>query len=171
MNEWQKFYKHIEHCWIRGIFALIFLILAFESHAGTFSGSFAVLASVNNNCAIAAGDFIGTYDPFNPTAFTGSQNFVVQCTLGTVYNVRLNPGLHGPDVNHRALSDGTHLLTYTAYRDSGHTLHWGQTDGVDTLDSTGTGVTQTFAVYGLIPAGQVVPPGTYTDTLTLTVNF
>src|SRR5271156_6695972 len=36
---------------------------------------------------------------------------------------------------------------------------------------TGTGIQQDFTVYGDIPAGQIVPPDSYTDSITATVSY
>jgi spore coat protein U-like protein len=43
--------------------------------------------------------------------------------------------------------------------------------GTDTVAGTGTGATQTLTVYGSIPAGQVVTPGTYRDTVNVIVTY
>jgi spore coat protein U-like protein len=43
--------------------------------------------------------------------------------------------------------------------------------GTDTLASTGTGVAQSITVYGQIPAGQYVSPGTYNDTIIATITY
>jgi spore coat protein U-like protein len=70
------------------------------------------------------------------------------------------------------MSDGSgHSLNYALYSDSARTLNWGETDGTDTVDSTGTGANQSFTVYGRVAASQNVPQGSYSDTITITVNF
>ncbi len=152
-------------------FPLLFLIISFNSLADTFEGSFGVLASVNNNCAIAVGDFIGVYNPLDQSPVLATQTETVVCTIGTVFHIRINQGLHGADVTHRKLSDGVHTINYSIFRDSARTLNWGETDGVDTFDSVGTGTTQTFTAYDFAAALQVVPPGIYEDTLTVSLNF
>jgi spore coat protein U-like protein len=50
-------------------------------------------------------------------------------------------------------------------------LHWGDKSGVDTRDALTTGQPQTVNVYGEIPAGQRVREGTYSDMITVTVQF
>jgi spore coat protein U-like protein len=63
------------------------------------------------------------------------------------------------------------LLSYQLFRDSGHSLNWGVTIGTDTVSVTGNGSAQVQTVYGQIPAGQFVAPGSYSDTITATVTY
>lgn len=151
--------------------ALLTAFFSLQAEAGTFVGSFGVLASVNNNCAIATTDRVGSYDPTSPTDFLLSGTSTIVCTLGTNFHVRVNKGLHGSSVTNRQLSDGVHTINYFVYRDPARTLNWGETDGVDTVDGVGTGGVQTVTSYSRVPALQNVPPGIYTDTLTVTVSF
>ncbi|GAC1525597.1 MAG: hypothetical protein NVS2B4_01710 [Ramlibacter sp.] len=68
------------------------------------------------------------------------------------------------------------LLTYNLYRDIGRTAVWGFTSGVDTRVQLITNVpnngsaTTTFTVYGRVNTLQDVAPGTYADSVQVTVN-
>jgi spore coat protein U-like protein len=66
---------------------------------------------------------------------------------------------------------GTSLLAYSLFSNPAMSINWGQTIGANTVIGTGTGVQQSLTVYGQIPAGQVVNPGSYTDTITATVTY
>jgi spore coat protein U-like protein len=46
----------------------------------------------------------------------------------------------------------------------------GETDGVDTADGIGTGLTIDHAVYGRIPAEQYVNTGAYADVITVALK-
>ena len=48
--------------------------------------------------------------------------------------------------------------------------NWGNTSG-SWVSGTGSGAAQPLAVYGVLPAGQYVPPGSYTDTIAVTVTY
>jgi spore coat protein U-like protein len=63
------------------------------------------------------------------------------------------------------------LVGYKLFQDAGHTTNWGNTVGVDTVQGTQSGLAQNFTVFGQLPAGQSVPSGTYSDTITVTVTF
>jgi len=62
-------------------------------------------------------------------------------------------------------------LTYGLYRDAARTLPWGSTVGTNTTSGTGTGVTQTQTVYGRAAAQTTPPPGTYSDSVVVTVGY
>jgi spore coat protein U-like protein len=68
----------------------------------------------------------------------------------------------------------TNKLNYTLTRDSAGSLQWGTTIGTDTYAGTSSATAMTatsVTVYGAIPAAQVVPTGSYTDTITATITY
>lgn len=97
----------------------------------------------------------------------------VLCTEGLDYDLALNAGMNGTggDTTTRRMINGANDVTYDLYRDSNRTEHWGDDPGGDTLGSTGTGAVQTWPVYGLVPAQDTPPAGTYLDTVTVTVTY
>jgi spore coat protein U-like protein len=80
-----------------------------------------------------------------------------------------------PTFNPRRMLNGTSTLSYNLYLDAARTIVWGD----------GTSGTQSFFVrnpqpnnqninvplYGRIPAGQSAGVGSYTNTVTVTINF
>ena len=79
-----------------------------------------------------------------------------------------------PTFNPRRMLKGAEALTYNLYRDAARTTIWGD----------GTGGTQIYSVivtpparpvdvpiYGRIPSGQDVTAGTYSNTITATIQF
>jgi len=71
----------------------------------------------------------------------------------------------------RLLINGGTPVSYKRYSDSGRTVNWGNTVGTDTVASSGTGSTQNFTVYGRVPSQASVAPGTFTDTIMVTVSY
>jgi spore coat protein U-like protein len=57
------------------------------------------------------------------------------------------------------------------YTDSGRTIVWGNTVGTDTVSATGNGASQSYTVFGRVPAQTTPAPATYTDTITVTVTY
>ncbi len=155
--------------------ALILVAVPLPVFAATSTASLSISAAVANNCTIGTTAVsFGSYDPLvtnasAPLDATGS--VTITCTKGAVTTVGLNLGGNATGSTRRMLS-GTDFLTYELYKDSGRTAVWGNS-GADLLN-TGTAPSkapQTFTVYSRVAAGQDVPSGSYSDTVTATVNF
>jgi spore coat protein U-like protein len=142
--------------------------------ADTAETNFNVTATVTTACTVAATNLaFGDYVPTAASPTDGTSTVTVRCTLGTIYHVRLNQGLHGTGVTDRKMQRSGELdeLAYALYRDATRLLNWGETDETDTVDSLGTGLAVDHTVYGRIAAYQPVPAGAYSDTITVTVSY
>jgi len=142
-----------------------------SAFAATATTTFAVTATVQATCSVTAtGMAFGTY---STTVATSTSTVSVTCTNGTTYNLGLNAGsATGATVTTRQMTGpASALLNYGLYQDSAHSKNWGQTIGTDTETGTGNGSAQALTVYGQVPAGQYVSPGSYSDTITATVTY
>lgn len=133
-------------------------------------------ALVHAACTVSAGGSLafGAYNPYSSTAKDSTTTVSVSCNLPQSYNVGLNAGTApGATVTTRKLSSGANQMAYSLYRDAARTANWGQTVGVDTVSGSVSVVVTpvNHTVYGRIPALQNLPPGSYADTITVTVNF
>jgi spore coat protein U-like protein len=110
---------------------------------------------------------------YTGVVLNAASTLTVTCTNTTSFNIGLNAGTYtGATVTTRRMTGpGGASLNYKLFRDSGLTLNWGSTVGSDTFSSTGNGLAQNFSVYGQIPAGQLVTPGTYNDTIVATITY
>ena len=96
----------------------------------------------------------------------------VACTNTTPYNIGLDAGTgSGATVATRKMTSGGATVSYSLYSDSAHTTVWGTTIGTDTVAATGNGTGQNYTVYGRVPPQTTPAPGTYTDTITVTVTY
>lgn len=95
-------------------------------------------------------------------------NFI--CTGRTPWQVSLDNGQHASGSTRR-MRMGTLHVSYELYRDAARTLRWGSTLNADTATGTGTGSAQSLTVYGRVPQPQSVTPGTYTDTVIVTIHY
>jgi spore coat protein U-like protein len=93
-------------------------------------------------------------------------NLSVTCTKTTSYTVSLSAGGSGDEAARRMASAGRYV-TYQIYKDSARLQPWTATGA----GGTGTGLAQTVSVYGRVPAQATPPPGTYTDTIIVTVTY
>jgi spore coat protein U-like protein len=147
--------------------------------AGTASSTIDLSASVPNNCTISTSSL--DFSDYNPTDVNatsdlyGTGTMTTTCTSGASPTITLsqgnNPGSGSTDASpSRRLAAGTNRLNYYLYKNSGRTTVWGNTT-VTGLAPTADGTAQDSMVYATIPAGQNVPAGSYTDTVTATVNY
>ena len=128
-----------------------------------------VTATVLSACSLSGGTLnFGTYTSgqTNDVNVNGTINFV-NCS-GTL-TFALDGGGSG-NINDRQMSMGASRLNYQIYRNASRSAVWGTgaESQVQILFGTQSGF---VTVYGRIPASQVVPEGTYTDTVNITLTF
>jgi spore coat protein U-like protein len=141
--------------------------------ASPATSTFQVRATIAATCVILTSPDIdfGTLGVLTTNA-QQSSNIQVQCTDTTPYNIGLNAGTGtGASVATRKMSNGGAVINYSLYTDQAHTIVWGNTINTDTVAATGNGASQSYPVYGLIPPQNTPAPGTYTDTITVTVTY
>lgn len=162
-----KFIKFVAPAAAIGILA--FGLGTTPASATTVTTTFGVSATVQATCLVSASamDF-GTY---TGAVATGSTTVSVTCTNTTGYNVSLSAGSGGSVTTRQMVGPNSAVLNYGLFRDSAYKNNWGVTVGTDTVAGTGNGSAQTLNVYGQVPAGQYVAPGTYSDTITATVTY
>ena len=81
----------------------------------------------------------------------------------------LDGGLSG-NINARQMQQGAGRLNYQIYRNAVRNAVWGSGADAQGVVLVGT-QSGSVTVYGRIPSGQVVPDGTYTDTVNVTLTF
>jgi len=136
----------------------------------TFNSS-GVYATFDNSCWIVATPLDFGQTPPPQQAVTGNASIRFQCPPNTVWRVGLNDGLHASGGLRRMSGSGGHVR-YELYRDANRSQVWGNTTGSmasGVVDAVGNMVNLT--VYGQVPAQPDVVPGTYTDTVTLTLIY
>ena len=96
----------------------------------------------------------------------------VTSTNTTPYNIGLDVGTGtGATAAVRKLTSGGATINYSLYSDAARTTVWGPTVGTNTVAATGNGAAQSYTIYGRVPAQTTPAPGTYTDTVTVTVTY
>ena len=135
-------------------------------------GSTIWTATVLANCSVSAtGVNFGSSGPVN-TNIDATGTVSVQCTNATPYTVALNGGNSGAgDPTQRKMSKGAETITYGLYQNPARSLPWGSTSGGNTVGGTGSGASQALTVYGRVASQATPSPGTYTDTVVVTVTY
>jgi spore coat protein U-like protein len=114
----------------------------------------------------------GNYNAASPTATTANATITVSCVdpardlpaFTVALSVASNP---------RQLTSGANTLNYNIFTTSAYTTVWGDgTNGTVTQSHVGGALNSfSYTAYGRIPAGQFVPTGSYTQTITVTVTY
>jgi len=120
----------------------------------------------------------GNYTPFSPAAVDASGTVTVNClgVLGGNFTVKLNTGGSGT-FSPRRMYKGTDTLNYNLYTNSGRTTIWGDGTGGTFFPTVNCGLAclgadNNFTTYGRIPGSQnTTVPGSYSDTITVTVEW
>lgn len=142
------------------------------SGSGTVGFHTQVTATFANTCRITTATDL---DFGAVTALAGNRDqtstIQLQCPNGTVWRVGLNNGGNANGNIRRMAGPGGNYLRYELYRDPQRSQRWGNTLGTDTSNGTGTNASQSLTVYGRIPAQASPVPGTYSDTVTVTLTY
>ncbi len=116
----------------------------------------------------------GAYRSFDPTPNDSTGSITYTCTnQGSLITIDLSKG-SAPTYVPRQMQKGADTLNYNLYLDAARTSIWGDGSGGSLLygplvPPSGTAVTVT--VYGRVFERQNIRIGSYTDTITITINF
>jgi spore coat protein U-like protein len=162
----------------RHTLATLLVLAAFApgANAGTATSSFTVTGTVTANCTISTSGISFTYDPVAANASsnaTATGTVTIACTKGSAPSIGLDNGLYAglASAGPRAMRLGatSNYLGYDIYW-PGTTTPW-TTAAPYVPSAPPSKAARTFNMDGAAIAGQDVPIGSYTDTVTATVNF
>lgn len=131
-------------------------------------------AAVASSCSVSAsGLAFGLYDTINPVN-NAAVTIKVQCDTAQVPGTLSASAGNSTDQSSRQLwytdSHGVrHTLRYNLYTDSARSSVWGTTNTIPF--TVGNNKKATVTAYGLIPGNQNVVPGTYSDSITITLTY
>jgi len=164
--------------------------LFYSGAAGAFTqtttGSMNIAATMLPRCTV-------TTAPMNFPAYDGTvtqyatSTITVNCTDGTPYRIDIDWGLNADPISTfpRRVKTGTatasqyNTSNYSLFKDATHIDLWGDNGATFCIGcavvptgkaATGMGVDQPHTVFGALYATNN-PPGTYTDTVVVTVNY
>lgn len=137
--------------------------------------TFTVNIAINGSCKFISADNI-TFDATEAAAKTvdATGNIKVQCTKNLPFTLDLNAGANGGgDVNARKMKRGTNNDTISYQLFTSNDAVWGNSQAVP---GTGAGIggdslNRTFQVKAKATLTGEEPAGSYTDTVTATINY
>jgi spore coat protein U-like protein len=133
---------------------------------------FTVLATNVTTCSVSASIVNFGSSGVLQTALDATGNVSVTCTNSAPYTIALDGGVAAAsDPTQRKMTRASEEVVYGLYQNSSRTQPWGDSPGVNTASSTGTGLPQNFTVYGRVPAQQTPSPGVYSDTVVVTLSY
>lgn len=152
-----------------------------QSATGTVQSTITLTSAcaINGSTATSAVNFGTLAFGSTTTLFTSvdaaiagstSAGIAIQCTPGTVVNLRFVSGLHDGAAlgGTRAMSNGTLFVPYDLYSNAGRTT---PLLFATNLPLTADGTVQTLPVYGRALGVAGLAAGTYTDTISVTLTF
>lgn len=167
---------------MKNLHRLVLLVAAAAAlpaaHAGSANNTFQVTGTVVSSCNVSGSllNFGAAIDPLTAAVpIDATSTLTVQCTNTTPYSVALDAGTNAggaTNFSSRAIKSGSNTLGYQLYLNAGRSSVWG--DGTSSslpVTGTGTGSTQSLTIYGRLPTLGNAAPGTYVDTVTVTITY
>lgn len=156
--------------------------------AGELQGQMNVQLIVGTGCTVTNGSESGGVNTFGSLTFGdytnldntidgrsvgsgGGGSFGLQCSLNTNYSIAIDTGANASGSQRRMQSGGA-FVAYDLYQDGARQVPWGDGGASGTvLTGVGTGSDEEVIVYGRVPAQTTPAPGTYLDTVQVTVTW
>ncbi len=134
------------------------------------STTFTLNGHVPGTCTLSTGNMaFGTY---TGAVIDATATVTVNCTNTAPYSVALGAGSNSNGASRRMTGPASQYLSYALYSDNSRSVAWG--DGTTygaTVSGTGTGANQSLTVYGRVTASQRPTPGSYSDTVVVTLQY
>ena len=139
--------------------------------------------AAGESCTVTATPLaFGTFAPLSGTVLDATSTVTVTCIcpvlcLGINYTVAVSTGGSGT-FSPRRMNAGTPTLAYNGYTAAARTTVWGDGSGSTVVQSRcrlaaliGSGWVEPITFYGRIPVNTAAIPGSYMDTLNVTVTY
>ncbi len=167
---------------------VVFLFAGNAHSAGQIQGQLNVQLTIGSGCTVTNGSDDGSSNTFGSLSFGeysslgniiegrsigagGGGSFGLQCSNGTSYSVALDSGQNN-STNQRRMHTSGEYVAYNLYQDVGRSVLWGDgSNGGSVLSGVGNGADSEIVVYGRVPSQTTPTPGTYRDTVQVTVAW
>ena len=145
----------------------------------TASTSTTATATVISNCNVSATTLNFGTTSLMTSNLDATTAVSAQCSNSLPYSIGLDNGSNASGSQRRLKQGASNFINYNLYTDSGHTSAWTTTTSTTSctggtgtcITGTGTGSTQSITVYGRVPPQSSQAPGTYSDTVVVTLTF
>lgn len=159
---------------IKTFVAALVCVAPAAAEAATANSTLGVSITINAGCTVSGGTVAFGNQSTLQSNIDQTGTVTVTCTNTTPYNIGFDSGANGASVTTRKMKGGasnTEFVSYSLYSNSARTTNWGSTIGTDTVSGTGNGSAQAITVYGRIAPQAIGSPGSYSDTVNITVTY
>ena len=134
---------------------------------------FNISARIDPECYITTVDSLdfGNVSGLPGPAVTATAAVTMRCRRGTPWQLSLGNGLHAQGQARRMSNGHGAHAQYELFRDVAMSQRFGQIASGDHQPGTGTGTGQIIMIHGQMPASQSLTPGSYSDTVVVTVTY
>ncbi|MDF7648283.1 spore coat protein U domain-containing protein [Candidatus Pantoea formicae] len=175
------------------------MALPVTTYAASTTGTIAATLTLTTGCLVNGqsattgvnfgslnfGTSAATFDSLGATLVGSSGNGIyVRCTTGQTFNVQVTGSNTAPATVYgtvstqprylRLGSDNTQGIAYTIYSDAAYTTAIANNTNIAASGTTDATLGTNYAIYGRIVGGgynPIIPAGTYTDTINVSVNY
>jgi len=139
------------------------------------STSFQVSLTILSTCSVATPTAVNLGSPISTStqAAVGSTDIKVTCSKNTPYSIALAPT--GSAINGKGTLNGpnSETIAYGLYTSATYGTPWGKDANSFTGTPSTTGAEASYPVYVQVLGTDITnkAPGTYTDTVTVSVNY
>lgn len=122
-------------------------------------------------CTVSATSFqFGAIDPLVASPTDSSSTITVDCPSLTAYTIALSAG--NGSYAERQMQSGANSLAYNLYTAATYTNIWGDgTGGSSTVAGSADASGTEHSVFGRVPHQATATPGTYSDSIVVTITF
>lgn len=173
----------LRNAWVAATIAIVALPCAAQAET---SASFGVSAQVVSGCEINSvlatnGQSLGQIGTLDfgthpaletgvvTTSLTPNAGLVLRCTPGVSLQMSSDGGTHNDGVRNLQKTGGAQKQPYRLYRDLARTQEWLAGQAVPVSFTAGADIS--LPIYAALALGGTLPPGTYTDTVVVTLNW
>jgi len=105
-----------------------------------------------------------------PTRSTAT--LTTRCPAGTAFTLAMGNGNHASGNQRQLCNEGGQCLRYVLWQDAGATQRWGDQSSGDAMQVThSAGGTQSYTVYGDVPAQPLSGTGEFSDDVIVTLTY
>ncbi len=141
-----------------------------SGNSGTVNMAFKATASVSNSCAVGVSATDLNFGSVSSLAspVDGTSTITLTCPPNTSWTLGLSYGVNASGTQRRMAGPSGSYVSYGLYRDANRTQIWDNSSNMVTGSGGSPG---SVTVYGRVPAQPEASPGSYSDTVTVTLTY